>query len=132
MAGNEAHAAQSSLHTEGLTLCTTTLSTSAPQGCVVNLQLFTLLTHDCAAKHSSNHIFRFADDTTVVRLISNHDESAVREEVKRLADWRRDNNLSLSADKTKQIIVDFMKTQGGDHSPLYISGSTLESNTSSY
>ncbi|KAL0182031.1 hypothetical protein M9458_021406, partial [Cirrhinus mrigala] len=34
------------------TSSTTTLSTGAPQGCV----LFTLLTHDCTAKFSSNHI----------------------------------------------------------------------------
>ncbi|KAI4883677.1 hypothetical protein NFI96_001919 [Prochilodus magdalenae] len=31
--------------------------------------------------HSSNHIIKFADDTTVVGLISKNDESAYREEV---------------------------------------------------
>ncbi|KAK3522309.1 hypothetical protein QTP86_002559 [Hemibagrus guttatus] len=49
---------------------TTTLSTGTPQGCVLSPLLFTLLTHDCAAMHSSNHIVKFADDTTVVGLIS--------------------------------------------------------------
>ncbi|KAK3566956.1 hypothetical protein QTP86_007012 [Hemibagrus guttatus] len=44
---------------------TTTLSTGAPQGCVLSPLLFTLLTHDCAAMHSSNHIIKFANDTTV-------------------------------------------------------------------
>ncbi|KAK3525094.1 hypothetical protein QTP86_015269, partial [Hemibagrus guttatus] len=43
--------------------------------------LFTLLTHDCAAMHSSNHIIKFADHTTVVGLISKNDESAYREEM---------------------------------------------------
>ncbi|XP_059849380.1 uncharacterized protein LOC132407102 [Hypanus sabinus] len=61
---------------------TITMSTGPPpQGCVLSPLLFTLLTHDCAATHSSNHIIRFADDTTVVGLISNNDESAYREEV---------------------------------------------------
>ncbi len=67
------------------TLSTTTLSTGAPQGCVLNPLLFTLLTHDCTAKFSSNHIIKFADDTTVVGLISNNDETHYREEVAQLA-----------------------------------------------
>ncbi|KAK3573704.1 hypothetical protein QTP86_032060, partial [Hemibagrus guttatus] len=58
---------------------TTTLSTGAPQGCVLSPLLYTLLTHDCAAMHSSNYIVKFADDTTVVGLISKNDESAYRE-----------------------------------------------------
>ncbi|KAI4879017.1 hypothetical protein NFI96_030875 [Prochilodus magdalenae] len=49
--------------------------------------------------NSSNHIIKFADDTTVVGLISRNDESAYREEVQRT---RR------------------------DHSPLHIDGSTVE------
>ncbi len=63
------------------TSSTTTLSTGAPQGCVLSPLLFTLLTHDCTAKFSSNHIIKFADDTTVVGLISNNDETHYREEV---------------------------------------------------
>ncbi|KAK3534925.1 hypothetical protein QTP70_002009 [Hemibagrus guttatus] len=45
------------------TSSTTTLNTGAPQGCVLSALLFTLMTHDCAAMHSSNHIIKFADDT---------------------------------------------------------------------
>ncbi|KAK3548525.1 hypothetical protein QTP70_013370 [Hemibagrus guttatus] len=56
---------------------TTTLRTRAPQGCVLSPLLFTLLTHDCAAMHSSNHIIKFADDMTVVGLISKNEESSV-------------------------------------------------------
>ncbi|GAA6109013.1 uncharacterized protein LOC113663549 isoform X1, partial [Tachysurus ichikawai] len=63
---------------------TTTLNTGAPQGCVLSPLLFTLLTHDCAAMHRSIHIIKFADDMTVVGLISKNDESAYREEVQQL------------------------------------------------
>ncbi len=90
---------------------TTTLSTGAPQGCVLSPLLFTLLTHDCTAKFSSNHIIKFADDTTVVGLISNNDETHYREEVAQLAEWCGANNLSLNVYKTKEVVVDFRRNE---------------------
>ncbi|KAK3561749.1 hypothetical protein QTP86_013315 [Hemibagrus guttatus] len=75
--------------------------------------------------HSSNHIIKFADDMTVVGLISKNDESAYREEVQRLTAWCRANNLSLNVDKTKEMVVDFRRAQS-DHSPLFIDGSPVE------
>ncbi|KAK1796491.1 hypothetical protein P4O66_009531, partial [Electrophorus voltai] len=54
-----------------------TSTTGDPQGSILRPLLFTLLTHDCAALHSSNHI-KFADDTTVgvssTRTTSQHME----------------------------------------------------------
>ena len=46
--------------------------------------------------HASNSIIKFADDTTVVGLITNNDETAYREEVRALAEWFQENNLSLN------------------------------------
>jgi hypothetical protein len=40
--------------------------------------LFSLFTHDCMARHDSNIIIMFADDTTVVGLITDNDETAYR------------------------------------------------------
>ncbi|KAI5621838.1 gastrula zinc finger protein XlCGF28.1-like [Silurus asotus] len=104
---------------------TTTLSTGAPQGCVFSPLLFTLLTYDCVAMHSSNYIIKFTDDTTVVGLISKNDESAYREKVQRLTAWCGANNLSLNLDKTKEMVVDFRRAQS-DQSPLIIDGSSVE------
>ncbi|XP_059842917.1 uncharacterized protein LOC132403539 [Hypanus sabinus] len=104
---------------------TITLSTGAPQGCVLSPPLFTLLTHDCTTTHSSNHIIKFADAMTVVGLISKNDVSAYREEVQRLTDWCRANNLSLNVNKTKEMVVDFRRA-GCDQSPLNIDGSSVE------
>ncbi|PWA27236.1 hypothetical protein CCH79_00013873 [Gambusia affinis] len=52
-----------------------TLSTGSPQGCMLSLLLFTLLTYDCSARHPSCHIVKFADNTAVVGRITNSDES---------------------------------------------------------
>ena len=63
-----------------ITSFTLILNTGAPQRCVLSPLLYSLYTHDCVASHNSNSI-KFADDTTVVNLINNNDETAYREEV---------------------------------------------------
>jgi hypothetical protein len=76
------------------------LNTGSPQGCVLSPFLYSLFTHDCVAKHDSNTIIKFADDTTVVGPITNNDVTAYREEVRELAVWCQDYNLSLNVSKT--------------------------------
>ena len=56
-------------------------------------KIYSLFTYDCTPVHGSNTIVKFADDTTVIGLISDNDESAYREEVQHLAVWCADNNL---------------------------------------
>jgi hypothetical protein len=57
------------------TSTTLILNTGAPQGCVLSLLVYSLFTHDCMANHDSNTIIMFADDTTVVGLITYNDET---------------------------------------------------------
>ena len=52
------------------------LNTGAQQGCVLRPLLYSLFTNDCVAKHTSNSITKFADNTTVVGLITNNEETA--------------------------------------------------------
>ena len=69
--------------------------------------------------------FIFANDTTVVGLITNSDESSYRREVEVLTAWCDRNNLELNIKKTREIIVDFRKSQP-DHSPLLINNQAVE------
>ena len=84
------------------TSTTLILNMGAPQGCVLSDLLYSLCTHDCTSRHDSNTILKFADDTTVVGLITDNDEKAYREEVRDLAMWCQDNNLSLNDIKTRR------------------------------
>ena len=96
----------------------------ALQWCVLSPVLYSLFTHDCMAKHDSNTIIKFADNTTVVGLITDNDETAYREEVSNMAVWCQDNNLSLNVIKTKDMIEDYRKSRT-EHAPILIDGAVV-------
>jgi len=58
-------------------------------------------------------------------LISGGDESAYWEEVQRLVEWCKDNNLILNTSKTKELIIDFCRKRV-DMEPLHINGECVE------
>ena len=77
------------------------------------------------ARNDFNTIIKFANDTTVVGLITDNDETAYREEVRDLVMWCQDNNLSLNVIKTKDMIVDYRKRRT-EHAPIHIDGAAVE------
>ncbi|KAK3565351.1 hypothetical protein QTP86_007132 [Hemibagrus guttatus] len=90
------------------------ISTGSPQGYVFCPLLFSLYTNGCTSGHLSVKLLKFADDTTLIDLISDGDESAYRSEMDRLVLWCSMNNLELNSLKTVEITVDFRK----DPAPL--------------
>ncbi|KAK3543871.1 hypothetical protein QTP70_030035, partial [Hemibagrus guttatus] len=69
--------------------------------------------------YGPNSIIKFADDTTVIGLISDN-------EVQHLVAWCVDDNLLLNTSKTKELIVDFRREKGRTHDPIHINGMAVE------
>lgn len=76
--------------------------------------------------HPSNTIVIFADYNTEVGLLSDNVETHYREQLHHLALWCLENNLVLNATKTKEVIMDFRKSEGTEHAPLLIQGVEVE------
>ncbi|KAL0202573.1 hypothetical protein M9458_000591, partial [Cirrhinus mrigala] len=107
-----------------LTSGTRTISTGAPQGCILSPLLFSLYTNDCTSKEPSVKLLKFADDTTVIGLIRDGNESAYRQEVEQLSLWCSHNNLELNTLKTVAMTVDFRRKPPAIP-PLTIMNSTV-------
>ncbi len=75
--------------------------------------------------HPSSASVKFADDTTVIGLITDNDETAYREEASTLTKWCQENHLSLNIDKTKELVVDFRR-QSREHTPISIDKTPVE------
>lgn len=100
-------------------------SASTPALAVFSPLLYTLYTYDCVSTHPDNAVIKFADDTTLVGLISDGDEMAYKDKFQRLVGWCADNNFVLNISKTKQLIVDFRRRKS-DLQPIRINGESVE------
>ncbi|KAF7670447.1 hypothetical protein LDENG_00074600 [Lucifuga dentata] len=50
-------------------------STGSPQGCILSPFLFSLFTSDCQSKYEGQYAIKFADDSVIVSLLGNSDNS---------------------------------------------------------
>jgi len=105
------------------------ISTGAPQGCVLSANLFTIyeadhdfINSDCCM------IMKYADDTVIVGLLNNSDDCKNNEYVQAVAsfsEWCKCNYLDLNIKKTKEMIIDF-RTKKEVISNILIGGQPVE------
>lgn len=74
------------------------LSTRSPWSCFLSPLLYTLYTYDCTPTHPINVISKYVNDTIVVGLIYDGDET----EVDNLFCWCSENNLMQNIFKTQR------------------------------
>ena len=101
-----------------------TLSTGAPQGCVLSPVLYSLFTSDFTTTDANTHIVKFADDTTICGFILNNDESHYRAQIESTVKWCAENNLELNVSKTKELVIDFRKLKNNKEA-LAINGQPI-------
>lgn len=105
------------------------LNISAPQGWILSPLLYSVYTHFCRSHSNSVLLFKFADNTSVVGLITKNNETVYCSEVEELVRWCENNNLILNISKTKELVVDFRK-KATPLLPLSINGEVVERVTS--
>ena len=100
-------------------------NTGAPQGCVISAFLFTVYTNDLSCDSDICKIVKYADDTVVMGMITDNDESGYRNTIDHVAEWCDRFYLNLNVKKTKEIIYDFRKSSS-DHLPVIIGGDNVD------
>ena len=100
-------------------------NTGAPQGCVMSPTLYTIYTNDCKVINDGTKIIKFADDSSVLGLITTS-ENAYRDEIARFVDWCDDNFLTVNVAKTKEVIFDFRIKIPRSLEPIHVKGELVE------
>ena len=86
------------------------INTGSPQGCVLFPVLFIIYTNELISNDPTCTIFKYADDSAIVGLITNNIQIPYLKVVRDTVKWCQDNYLSLNVSKTKELISDPKKT----------------------
>lgn len=81
---------------------------------------------DCVTTSDSNIIVKHTDNTAIVGLISNNDESVYQYGINHLVSCCKGNNLELNVCKTKELVVDNTRKQQKSFHPLSIKCAHVE------
>uniref|UniRef100_A0AAV2LFH5 Reverse transcriptase domain-containing protein n=1 Tax=Knipowitschia caucasica TaxID=637954 RepID=A0AAV2LFH5_KNICA len=86
-----------------------TCSVGVPQGTVLALFLFTLYTVDFRHNTDGCVLQKFSDDSAIIGLSSEDDDTEYRGVIQDFVDWCQRNHLLINAGKTKEMVVDFRR-----------------------
>ena len=81
-------------------------STGSPQGCVLSAFLYILYTNDCLSHFHNRFIVKYADDSVIVSLLSN-EENSHGQVLDDFLSWCDNAFLQLNVSKTKELCIDF-------------------------
>ena len=87
------------------------INTGAPHCCVLSPLLFVLYTNALKSNCDNCCIFKYADDTVVLGLITDSCESDYRNTIESVNNWCGNNHLDLNVNKTKEVIFDFRRNK---------------------
>jgi hypothetical protein len=101
------------------------INTGGPQGCVLSAFLFIIYTNAMAMNGKTCKIIKYADDTIIVGLVDNNDETDYRNAINYVKGWCLENYLELNITKTKELVFDFRRNQNPKH-PVNIDGRDVD------
>ena len=71
-------------------------------------------------------MIKYADDTVILGLITDSDETAYRNQISQMCSWCSQHNLLLNSDKTKEMVFDFRKNSFDVFRPVFINNSVID------
>lgn len=71
-------------------------------------------------------IIKYADDTVIIGLVDNDDESKYTDCIEYVSTWCNKNFLNLNVSKTKEMIIDFRRKSTNVISPVQIDNKDVE------
>lgn len=81
---------------------------------------------DAKSSNDTCPLIKFADDTALVGLITNDDDTVYLDQINRFVEYCDSNFLKLNVQKTKGMVIDFRKNFTRIPTEVIIKESTVE------